>query len=70
MDKQKMKVLDSGKKYDADIVEINHIYRSVPPLKYGFMFSWGVLFAIGSMVLVGRVLIWILDLFSIGGGSL
>jgi len=65
-----MKVLDSGKKYDADIVEINHIYRSTKPFHLGFMFAWGVVVAFCSMLLVGRILIWILDLFSIGGGSL
>lgn len=65
-----MKVLDRGKRYDANIVEINHIHRSTNPYMFGFKFTWGVLGAIFTMVIATRILIWILDLFSIGGGSL
>lgn len=65
-----MKVLDNGKMYNADIVEINNIHRSVDPYVFGFKFAWGVLGAIFTMVIATRILIWILDLFSIGGGSL
>lgn len=65
-----MQIRDGGRKLEADIVEINHIYRFPKPFDFGFKFAWGVLSAIGTMIVVARILFWILDLFGLGGVKL